>query len=48
LQEAAIFLDRLLRVPGIRLARTPDIGWNALIAGYELRGATLACDGAAA
>lgn len=48
LQEAAIFLDRLLRVPGIRLARTPDIGWNALIAGYELRGATLVCEGAAA
>lgn len=48
LQEAVIFLDRLLRMPGIRLARTPDIGWNALIAGYELRGATLACDGAAA
>jgi len=47
LQEAAIFLDRLLRVPGIRLARKPDIGWNALIAGYELRGATLALDGAA-
>jgi len=36
----------LLRVPGIRLARTPDIGWNALIAGYELRRATLALDGA--
>jgi cytochrome P450 len=47
LQEAAIFLDRLLRVPGIRLTRAPDIGWNGLIAGYELRGATLACDGAA-
>jgi cytochrome P450 len=47
LQETAIFLDRLLRVPGIRLARTPNIGWNALIAGYELRAATLACDGAA-
>lgn len=47
LQEAAIFLDRLLRVPGIRLAQTPNIGWNALIAGYELRGAALTCDGAA-
>ena len=47
LQEAAIFLDRLLRVPGIRLARKPDIGWNPLIAGYELRGATLALDGMA-
>ncbi|WBO23191.1 cytochrome P450 [Sphingomonas abietis] len=44
LQETAIFLDRLLRVPGIRLARTPDVGWNGLIAGYELRGATLTCD----
>ncbi len=47
LQETAIFLDRLLRVPGIRLARAPDIGWNGLIAGDELRGATLVCDGAA-
>lgn len=46
LQEAAIFLDRLLRVPGIRLANAPDVGWNGLIAGYELRGATLVCDGA--
>lgn len=44
LQETAIFLDRLLRVPGIRLERAPDIGWNALIAGYELRGAALVCD----
>jgi cytochrome P450 len=43
LQETAIFLDRLLRVPGVRLARKPDIAWNALIAGYELRGATLNC-----
>ncbi|KQS02367.1 cytochrome [Sphingomonas sp. Leaf357] len=43
LQESAIFLDRLLRVPNLRLERAPDIGWNALIAGYELRGATLAC-----
>lgn len=46
LQETAIFLDRLLRLPGIRLERKPDIGWNALIAGYELRGARLVCDGA--
>lgn len=43
LQESAIFLDQLLRVPGIHLARAPDIGWNALIAGYELRCATIAC-----
>jgi len=37
LAEAEIFLDRLLRVPGLRLARAPDIGWNPLITGYELR-----------
>lgn len=43
LQETAIFLDRLLRVPGIHLDRIPDIGWNALITGYELRGANLTC-----
>lgn len=41
--ESAIFLDKLFRIPGIRLTRAPDIGWNALIAGYELRGAALAC-----
>jgi len=44
LQEAAVFLDRLLRVPGIRLARVPDMGWSALMTSYELRGATLTCD----
>lgn len=39
LQETAIFLDRLLRVPGLRLACAPTIRWNALVASYELRGA---------
>ncbi len=37
LQESAIFLDKLLRVPGIRLAKAPKITWNATIASYELR-----------
>jgi len=41
LQETAIFLDRLLRVPNVRLARAPTIGWNALTASYELRGAQI-------
>lgn len=41
LQETAIFLDRLLRVPGLRLERPPSVSWNPLIAGYELRGAAL-------
>lgn len=44
MQESAIFLDRLLRVPGLRLERAPDIGWNPLITGYELRGARLVVD----
>lgn len=42
--ESAIFLDRLLRVPGIRLQRPPAIGWGPTVAGYELRGATLTID----
>ena len=39
--ESAIFLDRLLRVPGLRLERPPTIGWGPTVAGYELRGARL-------
>ena len=42
LQETAIFLDCLLRVPNIRLTRPPTVGWNALISSYELRGAQIA------
>ena len=42
LQESAIFLDRLLRIPGLRLERAPDIAWSPVVAGYELRGATIA------
>lgn len=37
--ESAIFLDTLLRLPGIRLETPPRVGRNDLIAGYELRGA---------
>ncbi len=44
LQETAIFLDRLLRVPGIRLERAPDVNWNPLIASFELRGAMIIAD----
>lgn len=42
--ESAIFLDRLLRVPDIRLQRAPSLGWGPTVAGYELRGATLTID----
>lgn len=47
LLESAIFLDQLLRVPGLRMMAEPAMGWNALIAGYELRGLKLACGDAA-
>ena len=48
LAEAEVFLDRLLRVPGLRLERVPDISWNPLVTGYELRGCELVVDRAAA
>jgi cytochrome P450 len=37
IQESDIFLQRLLRVPGLRLERAPDVTWNELTAGYEVR-----------
>jgi cytochrome P450 len=43
IHESRIFLDKFMRLPGIRLERTPHIGWNPVIAGYELRGAAVAC-----
>jgi cytochrome P450 len=42
LQETAIFLERLLRVPNVHLVRAPAVGWNPLISSYELRGALIA------
>ncbi|MGV8839762.1 MAG: cytochrome P450 [Bauldia sp.] len=44
LLESAIFLDRLLRVPGIRLTRPPGVTFNDLVASYELRGAVVECE----
>ena len=44
LHETRLFLDRLLRLPGIRLQTAPDILWNDQIQGYELRGAVVCCD----
>jgi cytochrome P450 len=43
LQESAIFLDRLFRVPGLALARKPAMESNPLVESYELRGAIVAC-----
>ncbi|KHK91134.1 cytochrome P450 [Novosphingobium malaysiense] len=44
LHETRVFLDRLFRLPGIRLVSEPEIQWNPQIQGYELRGAVVACD----
>lgn len=44
MHETRVFVDRLLRVPGIRLERAPDMLWNAMLSGYELRNAVVACD----
>lgn len=42
LQEAAIFLEQLLRVPGLRLERPPTMTINPVSTGYELRDAVIA------
>ncbi len=44
LHETRIFLDRMFRLPGIRLVNEPAMTWNSYIQGYELRGAVVACD----
>jgi cytochrome P450 len=41
--ETRVFLDRLLRVPGVRLERVPDLDWDEGVMSYELRGATVSC-----
>jgi cytochrome P450 len=37
LQESDVFLRKLLALPKLRIERTPDLGWNANVKGYELR-----------
>lgn len=44
LHETRVFLDRMFRLPGIRLVSEPEVLWNGFIQGYELRGAVVACD----
>lgn len=48
MHETRIFLDQLLRVPGIKLEREPDMGWNDGLKSYELRNAIISCDKATA
>ncbi len=44
LQETRVFLDRLLRLPGIRLVGEPTIRWVDELGSYEVRGAVVGCD----
>jgi cytochrome P450 len=44
LHEARIFLDKVLRLPGIRLVGRPRFEWSKAVMGYELRDAFIACD----
>ena len=42
--ESRIFLDQLLRLPGIKFERVPTMGWHKLILSYELRKAIVVCE----
>jgi cytochrome P450 len=44
MHESRVFLDRLLRLPGLRLKREPHIGWHPMLMSYELRNAIVVCD----
>jgi cytochrome P450 len=44
MHETRVFIDALLRLPGIRLAKRPEMGWMEEINGYELHGAIVECD----
>jgi cytochrome P450 len=44
LHETRVFLDKMLRLPGIALAQKPTIEWDHNIMGYELRNAVVTCD----
>ena len=46
LHESRVFLDKLLRLPGIRLAQAPRISWRPDLMSYELRDAIVTCDAA--
>jgi cytochrome P450 len=42
MHETDIFLQKLLRLPTLRIVQKPTVSWNDLIAGYEVRGFLLA------
>jgi cytochrome P450 len=45
LAESRVLLDRLFRVPGIRLARRPDMHWTPpMLQSYQFTNAVIECD----
>ena len=44
LAETRLFIDRLLRLPGIRLASKPHLTWRHDLMSYEIRDAVVTCD----
>lgn len=44
LNESRVFLDRLFRVPGLRLVHEPTLQWCDALGSYEVRDALVACD----
>jgi cytochrome P450 len=44
IQETDILLSRLLALDGLRIERLPDLRWNDLVTGYELRKFIVAID----
>ncbi|MCJ1962373.1 cytochrome P450 [Novosphingobium mangrovi (ex Hu et al. 2023)] len=43
LHETRIFIDRLLRVPGVAMVKPPEMLWNTPLMSYELRDAQVRC-----
>lgn len=37
IQETDIFLQKLLAIEGLKMSQKPDLSWNELVKGYELR-----------
>jgi cytochrome P450 len=44
LHEGRMFLDRLFRIPGLRLEKPPKMLWDQATQGYEIRETVVACD----
>ena len=45
LAETRMLLDKLFRIPGVRLVRAPDMQWTPpMLQSYQLVNAVIACD----